>query len=64
MLPEEPEKVLLVSHRATGLELAEDECISPASDGVNQKWNRERVHLRSNGSSTQMRLTPSVCLTS
>ena len=61
MPPEEPEKVLLLSHRATGL-LAENEGISPASDGLNQKWNRQRVYPRSEGS-TQMRLTPSVDLT-
>ena len=46
MLSEELEKVLLVCHE---LEVWKDECISPVSDGMNQKWSRQSGYLRSKG---------------
>jgi hypothetical protein len=51
VLPE-AEKVLLVCHEGTELELGEDECISPASDGMDWKWNRQSDYLRSEGNGT------------
>ena len=51
--PEEPEKVLLVCHE---LEVWEDECISPASAGMNQKWNRQSGYLQSEAAKS-IRLT-------
>ena len=47
----EPAKDLLVCDQGAGLELEEDEYISPASE-----WSRQRVNLRSDRSKYSMRL--------
>ena len=48
----EPAKDLLCD-QGTGLELAEAEYISPASDEMQKKWNIQSDYLRSERSSTQ-----------
>ena len=47
VLPKELEEVLEVCHE---LEVEEERCISPLSDGMNQKWNRQSSYLQSEGS--------------
>ena len=41
----------LLCDQGTGLELAEAEYISPASDEMQKKWNRQSDYLRSERSS-------------
>ena len=49
----EPAKDLLVYDQGAGLALAEDEYISPASDEMEKKWNRQDFYLRGERSNTQ-----------